>query len=94
MKYNAAGIDVYGVSFDTPEENRAFAEKFSYPFLLLSDETRELGMALDACDAVDASHARRVTAVVDAEGRIERLYGKVDPSRHPGQILADLGLAV
>ena len=31
------GIQVIGVSFDTPEENRAFAEKFDFPFPLWSD---------------------------------------------------------
>ncbi len=33
-----AGIAVFGVSADTPEEQKAFAEKFELPFTLLADK--------------------------------------------------------
>lgn len=38
----AAGIKVFGVSADTPEDQLAFAEKFELPFTLLADKKGEV----------------------------------------------------
>lgn len=80
-----------GASFDPPARNKAFREKLDFPFPLLCDTGRELGLAFGACDRADAQHARRITVVIDADGRVARIYDKVDPSTHAEQILADLG---
>ena len=45
---NDKGAEVLGISFDSVEENRAFAEKFDYPFRLLCDTERTVGMAYGA----------------------------------------------
>ena len=82
-----------GVSFDAPVENKAFREKFDFPFPLLCDTSRELGLAYGACDRADAAHARRITVVIDPDGRVSRVYQQVDPSTHAEQVLADLGEA-
>ena len=52
------------MSFDTVDENKAFAEKFSFPFPLLCDVDRALGIAYQACDSADAGHARRVSYLI------------------------------
>jgi peroxiredoxin Q/BCP len=80
-----------GVSFDTVEDNRAFAEKFSFPFLLLSDTSREIGVAYGACDTPDARSARRISYVIDAYGKVQQVWGKVDVKAHPDDVLAALG---
>ena len=72
------------------EENRAFAEKFHFPFRLLCDTEREIGMAYGACDSSDASYARRITYVIDEEGRIAQAYEQVNPREHPEEVLATL----
>jgi hypothetical protein len=36
---------IVGASFDTQSDNAAFAQKFGFPFLLLCDTDRSLGMA-------------------------------------------------
>lgn len=81
---------VVGVSFDPPVENKAFREKFDFPFPLLCDTSRQLGLAYGACDRADAAHARRITVVIDPEGRLARIYDEVDPKTHAAQVLADL----
>ena len=50
-----------GISFDSAEENRAFAEKHALPFPLLCDTTREVGLAYLACDRADEAYAKRFT---------------------------------
>jgi len=37
------GLQVFGVSYDSPEKNRAFAHKNNLPFLLLSDREHSSG---------------------------------------------------
>jgi peroxiredoxin Q/BCP len=65
------GARVYGVSFDTPEKNRAFAEKFGLSFPLLCDTTREMSVAFHVCKSRRAWFPRRITYVLAADGTIE-----------------------
>ena len=81
---------VLGISFDKPAENKAFKEKFAFPFLLLSDTERKVGMAYGAADAPDAGHAKRISYLIDPQGKIAKVYAAVKPAEHPDQVLADL----
>ena len=49
-RVSAAGLQVLGISFDTVDENRAFAEKFEFPYRLLCDVDRSVGIAYGAAD--------------------------------------------
>ena len=89
-RVQAAGLQVLGISFDTVEENRAFAEKFDFPFRLLCDVERSVGMAYGAADAPDAGYAERISYVIGEDGRILHAYPKVDPNTHLDQVLGDL----
>lgn len=83
-----------GISFDSVAENAAFASKFNYPFDLLCDTQRAVGLAYGACDAADEQYARRITYLIDKQGVIARAYAKVKPAEHPAEVLRDLaGLA-
>jgi hypothetical protein len=44
---------VLGISFDTQEENRAFADRFQAPFQLRSDTTGEVGATYDIVPGPD-----------------------------------------
>ncbi len=90
QEFNQKNAAILGASFDTQEENRAFREKFSYPFPLLCDTSRKLGMAYGACDTADAGHASRITVVIAGDATVARVYGQVDAKSHPAQVLADL----
>ena len=79
-----------GVSFDTPEENKAFAEKFSFNFPLLCDTERQLGLAYGACDDKSAANARRVGVIIGPDGRVKAWYPKVDARAFPAQALQQL----
>jgi peroxiredoxin Q/BCP len=71
-------------------ENAAFARKFSFPFPLLCDTGHALGMAYGACDSPSAEYARRISFLIDEQGKILRTYDPVRAAEHPGQVLADL----
>lgn len=79
-----------GVSFDTPAENAAFAKKFNFPFPLLSDTDRKLGMSYGACDSPKDEYARRIAYVIDENGKILQAHPKVDARAYPKEQLASL----
>jgi peroxiredoxin Q/BCP len=88
--YEAKGVRILGVSFDTVEENAAFAEKFAFPYPLLCDTTRAIGLAYHACDKPQDVHARRITYVIGPDGRIKVAVGDVKAAEHPASLLASL----
>lgn len=70
--------------------NKAFAEKQGFTYPLLCDVDRSIGLAYGACDAVDASSARRITYVIGQDGRILQAHAKVDAGSHPETLLEGL----
>jgi thioredoxin-dependent peroxiredoxin len=78
------------VSFDTAEENRRFAEKFGFPFPLLCDTERKIGLAYGAADSEKSEYARRIAYVIDEEGTIVQAHSKVDAATYPREQLQSL----
>jgi len=83
-------IQVLGISFNDVEQNAAFAEKFNFPFPLLCDTARSVGIAYGACADSKARYASRISILIDEDGNIARVYDKVNPRDHPAQVLADV----
>ena len=84
-------VVILGASFDKPEENSRFREKYSFPFSLLCDTDRTLGLAYGACEDPGAKSAKRITVVIGPEGDVLRVYPEVQAKTHPEQVLRDLG---
>lgn len=90
--FTARNAVVFGASFDTPEENRAFADDQEYPFLLLSAD-RTIGAMWDVARPADdrfADFARRYSYLIDPAGTIRRAYDVTDVAGHADAVLADL----
>ena len=79
-----------GASFDDVAANRAFAEKYKFPFKLLCDTDKKLGAAYGAKTA-DKDYPRRISFLIGPDGKIVKVYDPVKPAEHPAQVLADLG---
>jgi thioredoxin-dependent peroxiredoxin len=88
--YEENNIVVLGVSFDSVEDNAAFVKKFNFPFVLLCDTGRQLGIEYGACDNPKARYAERISYVIDERGVIARAYPQVNPRDHAAQVLADI----
>jgi thioredoxin-dependent peroxiredoxin len=82
---------VLGASFDDEAANAAFAKKFAFPFALLCDVDRKLGLAYGACDDAKAGYAKRISVLIDERGNVAKFYPKVQPADHPAEVLADVG---
>lgn len=88
--FRALNVEVVGASFDTVAENAAFAQHQNFPFPLLCDTTRTVGLAYGACDDAKAGYAKRISYLIDPQGKIAKVYETVNPRSHPAEVLADL----
>jgi peroxiredoxin Q/BCP len=89
-EYEAKNTSILGISFDDAEANKRFAEKFDFPFPLLCDTDRTIGMAYGAADSPRDEYARRIAYLIDENGRIAEAHAKVDPRSYPKEQLARL----
>jgi peroxiredoxin Q/BCP len=96
--YEAANAVVLGVSPDTVEELRAFADKYGLAFTLLSDVGGETAERYGVW--VEKSRGDRTwwgnersSVLVDPEGNVARVFPNVKPAEHDELILSALGEA-
>ena len=68
-EYQATGAEVVGISTDSVESHKGFAEKNSLPLRLLSDANREVSAKYDMKSWLPGRSARGVV-VIDADGKI------------------------
>lgn len=80
---------VLGVSADSSADNKAFRDKFDFPYDLLSDTEMAMSVAYGAAEAGAAMPAR-VSVLVGPDGAVAATYAKVSPADHPQEVLADL----
>jgi peroxiredoxin Q/BCP len=76
-------VTIFGISVDGVEANRSFAEKFSFPYLLLCDTDKKICLAYGAADDASAQYAARVAYLIDEDGKIVKSFGKVKASDFP-----------
>ncbi len=89
------GVRVYGVSKDTSRSHQRFAEKYHLPFTLLSDPDMTMIKKYGAFKekkmfGKPVRGTVRMTYVINPEGKVVRVYEKVDPTTHAAQLLSDL----
>ena len=96
LEFEALNAVIIGASFDTIEEQKAFAENQNYEFSLLSDPDRTMGEAYKVIRPPDhplVSLPERVTYLISPDGLIAKAY---DPSsatsldEHSAQLLIDI----
>ncbi|MGO9835020.1 MAG: peroxiredoxin [Polyangiaceae bacterium] len=81
------GAVLVGISADTTDSHKDFAEHHKLPFLLVSDPD---GRIADSYGVPFSGHHSRQTVVIGADGSILKVYRKVDVTAHAAQILDDL----
>jgi peroxiredoxin Q/BCP len=76
---------VLGVSTDSVASHEKFVQKFNLPFTLLSDHDRKIVKAYEANGLI-----RRVSYLINPEGKIAKIYQKVRPAEHAEEVLRDI----
>ena len=81
-----AGATVIGVSLDSIESHKQFAENHDLEFPLLADVEGEIAAKYGV--DTEGGYARRVTFVIDPEGKIAEVFPEVDVQGHADEVLA------
>lgn len=74
------GVRIVGVSVDDVAEQRRMTEKCSLPFPLLADTSKEVARKFGVLGAF--GHAKRVTFLLDAQGRVLEVVDSFLPGPH------------
>lgn len=87
-EFQGKDMVVLGVSQDDEASHQAFTEKYGLPFSLLADKDGSLSKAYD----VDAGgYSKRVTYIIDGEGKIAYVDANVNTAQHADDILKAVG---
>ncbi|MCS7020598.1 MAG: peroxiredoxin [Gemmataceae bacterium] len=81
-------VVILGASADDPELQQKFIDTHMLPYALLCDTNLELIRQLGILSAPTARTPKRITFVVDKDGKIARIYDKVNVNTHPKEVLA------
>lgn len=86
-EYQNKDMVVLGVSTDDEASHKQFTEKFGLPFQLLADTD---GAIMKAYDVDGGGYAKRVTYIIDSEGKISQVIDKVQTATHAQDILKSM----
>jgi peroxiredoxin Q/BCP len=90
-KLTALGAQVVGISVDDSNSHAEFAKKYHLPFPLLADKTTEVAARYGVLmNMVFFKFARRYTFLIDPQGKVAKVYEKVETSKHSREIIEDL----
>jgi peroxiredoxin Q/BCP len=92
--FKSRGIEVIGVSIDSEVSHKKFADKYSLPFLLAPDSSKDISRKYNV---LGPGAAKRVTFIIDKDGKVAYVFPKVNPKEHAVEVLGkikELGLAV
>jgi peroxiredoxin Q/BCP len=94
-EFSRAGIEVIGISPDSPNTHARFRDKYNLPFRLLSDEDRKVAKAFGVW-VEKQNYGRkymgieRSTFLIDQRGRIKRAWRGVRVPGHVDTVLSEV----
>ncbi len=89
------GAVILGVSKDSVESHLKFVKKYGLNFPILSDPEKEVIKKYKAWGkkkflGKEFEGTLRTSYLIDPEGEIKKVYAKVNPLSHAGEIIKDL----
>ena len=87
-EYQNRDMVVLGVSRDDRDSHQKFKEKYGLPFTLLVDSD---GAITQAYDVDGGGYAKRVTYIIDGDGKIAKVDSNVNTSTHATDVLQSIG---
>ena len=96
-KYKDNDIVVIGISKDSEKSHSNFINKHDLPFILLSDPELKAIQSYDVWKEKNMYGKKsmgvvRTTYIIDEQGNIEKVYGKVKAATNAEDVLMDLGI--
>ncbi len=93
-KYDAANAVILGVSLDTPDSHKQFCTKEGLTFRLLADPEHKVVDAYGSLGHFATfTIANRNTFLIDPQGKIVKVWTKVEVQHHSEEVLAAIASA-
>ena len=94
--YRSKGIKVFGVSTDDEKSHQKFISKFQLPFDLLADTDKKIVGRYGVWGEKSMYGKKymgtfRKTFLIDGDGKIVKIFDKVDVAAHADEVLAAFG---
>src|SRR6266446_4369767 len=90
-KYDAVNAVILGVSVDTAESHKSFCAKEGLNFKLLSDSDAKVSDQYGSVMEYNGMKlSARNTFIIDPQGKIAKVFAKVNPAAHSDEVLAAL----
>ena len=94
-RFKEANCIIIGISPDSVESHKKFAEKFALPFILLSDENKTVLEKYGVWKEKSMYGRKymgvvRTTVLIDEKGIIRKIYPKVKVNGHVEEVANDL----
>jgi peroxiredoxin Q/BCP len=95
--FKSAGVQVLGISVDSVDSHKKFAEAHHLNFPLLSDMNKKVVQDYGVWGEKSFMGKKymgiqRDSFLIDEKGNLLKHYQKVDPKTHPEEILKDLAV--
>ncbi|HWS48638.1 MAG TPA: thioredoxin-dependent thiol peroxidase [Candidatus Methanoperedens sp.] len=89
------GVQILGVSKDSVNSHKKFAEKYHINFPILSDESLETiknygAWGIKKFMGREYEGIKRMSFLINENQEIVKVYENVNPTKHAGEILGDL----
>jgi len=94
-KFKKSKAEIIGVSADSVESHKNFAEKYKLPFNLLSDEKKEIIEKYGVWQEKSMYGRKymgivRTTFIIDQSGKIRKIFPKVKVKEHNKEVMETL----
>lgn len=93
--FKKIGAEVIGISTDSVKSHKKFALAYELPFTLLADENKEMVGEYGVFGEKKFMGrtymgTKRMSFLIDPEGKVSKVYEKVKPLEHAAEVIADL----
>lgn len=94
-QFQSKGVDVLGVSRDSVADQRAFKDKYAFPFRLLADVDSKICDAFETIvererDGKKSKGVARATFLIGKDGTVEKVWPAVSVDGHGDDVLCSL----
>jgi len=94
-EFKKKGAVLLGISIDPVKSHNKFVEKYKLPFTLVADEDKKIVQAYGVWGEKTFMGRKylgthRVTFLISPDGKVKKIWPKVKPEEHAGEVLAEL----
>jgi peroxiredoxin Q/BCP len=94
-EYKKNKVVVLGVSTDSVKSHKKFEEKYGLPFTLLADPDKKVVTLYNVYGEKKFMGrtfmgTKRTSFLIDKKGKIVKIYEKVKPEEHAGEVINDI----